>query len=75
MDWAYMVFGLSGCYLIGGGHRIGWALYAMASACLIYISLEVQHWGAVCAGVCFLALELRGFINHNKTHNLTKELK
>ena len=63
MDWIASFIGLSGCFLLGSGHRIGWLCYAVASGINAYLGFQAGFAGMAAGCTCYVALELRGWYN------------
>lgn len=60
-----MVFGVSGCYLVGRGVRIGWLIFAVASGINIYLGFHSGIMGMAVASSFYLFLELKGWWQHH----------
>ena len=51
--------------LVGSGYRWGWLLYACASGINAYIGFHAGYFGMAVGGLCYFALEIRGWWKHN----------
>jgi nicotinamide riboside transporter PnuC len=75
LDWVATALGLTGCILLGSGHRIGWLLYAMASGINAYLGFKAGFLGMAVGCTCYVALELRGWYNSTRGKNSEPQKK
>jgi hypothetical protein len=66
MDWFAAALGVTGCALVGKRIRVGWILFACASAINIAVGIKGGILGMACASAIYLFLEIQGWWNHHK---------
>lgn len=72
LDWATMVFGLTGAYLLTIQNKMGFVLNVLACVCALSVAVLSGQVGFIVYNTVFMALMLRGFMNWNRAPVLAR---
>ena len=65
LDWATMVFGLTGAYLLTARNKMGFVFNLVACVCALSVAVISGQVGFIVYNLVFIGLMLRGFLNWN----------